>query len=177
MVFTPKSPLVRTQYRPPPPHRHPRTTSGTGGRGGDHLRRRPVRGRRAECRSRRLPGQVDPAPRPDRARGCSGVRPHGPLTGRHRAAARRPGRGSDRTGRGRSRDPGPGRETSVLACLGTGLTNAQIAASLHLSEATVRSYVSRMLTKLGCADRTQAGLLAQQAGLPTRPAPGIRGPN
>ncbi|WP_219472182.1 response regulator [Nonomuraea rhizosphaerae] len=58
-----------------------------------------------------------------------------------------------------------GRETDLLACLGEGLTNAQIADRLHLSEATVRSYVSRMLTKLDCANRTQAGLLAQQAGL------------
>ncbi|MEU5879505.1 response regulator transcription factor [Spirillospora sp. NPDC047279] len=57
------------------------------------------------------------------------------------------------------------RETEVLACLGEGLSNAQIAARLHLSEATVKGYVSRLLDKLGCANRTQAGLLAHEAGL------------
>lgn len=60
------------------------------------------------------------------------------------------------------------RETEVLACLGEGLSNAQIAQRLYLSEATVKSYVSRMLVKLECANRTQAGLLAYDAGLVTR---------
>jgi DNA-binding NarL/FixJ family response regulator len=57
------------------------------------------------------------------------------------------------------------RELEVLACLGEGLSNAQIAARLYLSEATIKGYVSRMLDKLGCANRTQAGLLAHDAGL------------
>jgi DNA-binding NarL/FixJ family response regulator len=57
------------------------------------------------------------------------------------------------------------RETEVLACLGEGLSNAQIAGRLYLSEATVKGYVSRMLDKLGVANRTQAGLLANEAGL------------
>ncbi|PPK68513.1 response regulator transcription factor [Actinokineospora auranticolor] len=57
------------------------------------------------------------------------------------------------------------REEDMLRCLGEGLSNAAIAARLHLSEATVKSYVSRMLGKLGCANRTQAGLLAHEAGL------------
>jgi DNA-binding NarL/FixJ family response regulator len=57
------------------------------------------------------------------------------------------------------------RETEVLACLGEGLSNAQIAGRLYLSEATVKGYVSRMLDKLGCANRTQAGLIAHDAGL------------
>ncbi|MFI0443932.1 response regulator [Actinomadura sp. 6N118] len=57
------------------------------------------------------------------------------------------------------------RETEVLACLGEGLSNAQIARRLHLSEATVKGYVSRLLDKLDCANRTQAGLLAHEAGL------------
>ena len=59
------------------------------------------------------------------------------------------------------------RETEVLACLGEGMSNAQIAARLYLSEATIKGYVSRMLDKLGCANRTQAGLLAHDAGLVT----------
>jgi DNA-binding NarL/FixJ family response regulator len=57
------------------------------------------------------------------------------------------------------------RELDMLVCLGEGMSNAAIAAKLHLSEATVKSYVSRMLTKVGCANRTQAGLLAHEAGL------------
>jgi len=57
------------------------------------------------------------------------------------------------------------REAEVLACLGEGLSNAQIAARLYLSEATIKGYVSVILDKLGCANRTQAGLLAHDAGL------------
>ncbi|MFC0548339.1 response regulator [Kutzneria chonburiensis] len=60
------------------------------------------------------------------------------------------------------------REIDVLTCLGEGLSNAQIATRLHLSEATVKGYVSRMLVKLDCANRTQIGLLAYDAGLVTR---------
>ncbi|WP_188193764.1 response regulator transcription factor [Nonomuraea sp. SYSU D8015] len=57
------------------------------------------------------------------------------------------------------------RERDVLGCLGDGLTNSEIAARLFLSETTVKSYVSRLLDKLGLANRTQAGLLAHQARL------------
>lgn len=57
------------------------------------------------------------------------------------------------------------RELEVLACLGEGLPNARIAARLHLSEATIKGYVSRMLEKLACANRTQAGLIAHDAGV------------
>ena len=59
------------------------------------------------------------------------------------------------------------REVEVLGCLGEGLSNAQIAARLYLSEATIKGYVSRMLDKLGCANRTQAGLIAHDAGIIT----------
>jgi len=61
-----------------------------------------------------------------------------------------------------------GREVEVLTCLGEGLSNAQIAARLYLSEATIKGYVSRMLEKLGLDNRTQAGLLAHDAGLSSR---------
>jgi DNA-binding NarL/FixJ family response regulator len=60
------------------------------------------------------------------------------------------------------------REVEVLTCLGEGLSNAQIAGRLFLSEATVKGYVSRMLDKLGLENRTQAGLLAHDAGLTSR---------
>jgi DNA-binding NarL/FixJ family response regulator len=57
------------------------------------------------------------------------------------------------------------REAQVLACIGEGLSNAQIAGRLYLSEATVKGYVSRVLDKLGVANRTQAGLIAHDAGI------------
>ncbi len=57
------------------------------------------------------------------------------------------------------------RELEVLAFLGAGRSNLQIARRLHLSEATVKGYVSRLLVKLDCDNRTQAGLLAHEAGL------------
>lgn len=53
----------------------------------------------------------------------------------------------------------------VLGCLGAGRSNQQIARRLCLSEATVKGYVSRLLGKLGCDNRTQAGLLAHRAGI------------
>ena len=53
----------------------------------------------------------------------------------------------------------------MLACLGEGLSNAQIAQRLFLSEATIKGYVSRMLVKLDGANRTQAGRLAHDAGV------------
>jgi len=57
------------------------------------------------------------------------------------------------------------REVEVLGCLGEGLSNAQIGARLYLSEATIKGYVSSILDKLGCANRTQAGLIAHDAGI------------
>lgn len=62
------------------------------------------------------------------------------------------------------------RERDVLTCLGRGLSNADIASALSLSEATVKSYVSRMLVKIDCRNRTQAGLLAHEAGLVGEPS-------
>ena len=58
------------------------------------------------------------------------------------------------------------REREVLACLGLGMSNQQIGRQLYLSEATVKGHISRLLAKLNCANRTQAGLLARDAELP-----------
>ncbi|RBQ21905.1 DNA-binding response regulator [Spongiactinospora rosea] len=57
------------------------------------------------------------------------------------------------------------REREVLACVARGMSNAEIAAALFVGEATVKGHVSRVLAKTQCANRTQAGLLAYEAGL------------
>lgn len=56
-------------------------------------------------------------------------------------------------------------ETEVLAGIGEVRSDAEIAARLEVPEATVKACVSRILTKLGCAHRTHAGLLAYERGL------------
>jgi DNA-binding NarL/FixJ family response regulator len=58
-----------------------------------------------------------------------------------------------------------GREVDVLRLIARGLTNADIAARLHLSEGTVRNHVSAIFAKLDVSDRTQAAVLAIQHGL------------
>ncbi|NYJ05574.1 response regulator transcription factor [Petropleomorpha daqingensis] len=57
------------------------------------------------------------------------------------------------------------REREVLVLLGSGESNAELARTLYVSEATVKTYVSRLLTKLDLANRTQAAILAHEAGL------------
>ncbi|MCE4942671.1 MULTISPECIES: response regulator transcription factor [Streptomyces] len=59
------------------------------------------------------------------------------------------------------------RELEVLALLGEGLSNADAGQRIHMSEATVKTYVSRILAKLDCENRVQAALLARDAGLRT----------
>ena len=62
------------------------------------------------------------------------------------------------------------REREVLSMLGSGGSNAELARRLFVSEATVKTYVSRLLTKLDLANRTQAAILAHEAGLLDGPA-------
>jgi DNA-binding NarL/FixJ family response regulator len=57
------------------------------------------------------------------------------------------------------------REREVLAGLGRGLSNRQLAAELFVSEKTVKTHVSSLLAKLRLADRTQAALFAVRAGV------------
>ncbi len=57
------------------------------------------------------------------------------------------------------------REVDVLRLVARGLNNADIAEQLHLSEGTVRNYISTILDKLDVQDRTQAAVIALQHGL------------
>jgi DNA-binding NarL/FixJ family response regulator len=57
------------------------------------------------------------------------------------------------------------RERDILMLLAEGLPNGAIAQRLYMSEATIRTYVSRILTKLDCDNRVQAAVLAHEAGL------------
>ncbi|MGN6301976.1 MAG: response regulator [Angustibacter sp.] len=57
------------------------------------------------------------------------------------------------------------RELGVLRLVAAGRSNAEIAASLYLSEATVKTYVSRMLTKLDLRDRVQLTVAAYEHGV------------
>jgi DNA-binding NarL/FixJ family response regulator len=57
------------------------------------------------------------------------------------------------------------RETEVLTHIGKGHTNAEIAAELFLSEATVKTHINRLFSKLQLRDRTQAVIIAYEARL------------
>lgn len=65
------------------------------------------------------------------------------------------------------------REHEVLVQVARGLSNAEVAAALHLAEATVKTHLSRVLVKLGLRDRAQVVVFAYESGLirPVTPDP------
>jgi DNA-binding NarL/FixJ family response regulator len=60
-----------------------------------------------------------------------------------------------------------GRERQVLSLVAHGLSNAELGETLHVSLPTVKTHVSRILTKLGARDRTQLVVIAYESGLVT----------
>ena len=57
------------------------------------------------------------------------------------------------------------REREVAAAVGTGASNAEIASSLYMSEATVKAHVSRLLTKLDASNRVQIAIVVHDAAV------------
>ncbi|MFG2914215.1 response regulator [Kitasatospora sp. NPDC048298] len=87
------------------------------------------------------------------------------LVERFAAGAPRPAPGADGPPLHRDLAPLTPREAEVLALLGRGLSNTELARELTLSESTVKTHVARIFAKLNLRDRAQAVVLAYETGL------------
>jgi DNA-binding NarL/FixJ family response regulator len=65
------------------------------------------------------------------------------------------------------------RERDVLGLVGRGLSNTEICQQLHISMATTKTHIGRLLTKLGARDRAQLVIAAYQSGLVSSPHGGL----
>ena len=114
---------------------------------------------------------VSPVSPPSRSVGAGRYQPPGPpvrhLSRPNHQAARRAAE---------IRQALTGREQEVFTHIATGLSNSEIAATLFLSEGTVKIHVGRILAKLGLRDRVQAVVLAYESRLisPGPPPPSSR---
>ncbi|MCE6996545.1 response regulator transcription factor [Saccharothrix sp. S26] len=70
------------------------------------------------------------------------------------------GRGEDAARRLAALTP---READIVALVAEGLSNAEVGRRVHMSEASIKTYVSRILAKLGCRNRVEAALLVHDA--------------
>lgn len=146
--------LLEVYLRGAAPTDHPTPTSAGAG---DARGRRGKSSGRAESGSHRQPGGSGRpgAGVPDGAAGAAGTRRPLP-DGRQIAEA---------MDDGVPREPLTQRETEMLFAVAEGLSNAEIAARFFLSEATVKTHVRRILTKLQLRDRVQAVVYVFQTGL------------
>ena len=92
------------------------------------------------------------------------------------AATREPGPPDTQVGGAQIRQALTSREQDVFARIAAGMSNSEIAASLFLSEGTVKIHVGRILAKLGLRDRVQAVVLAYESRLITPGTPPPDGP-
>jgi len=83
----------------------------------------------------------------------------------HRGRSRIPAAVADRLAERLSGNALTERETEVLKTIVAGKSNKEIAAALFISEATVKTHINNLLSKLGAADRTQAARIALQRGI------------
>jgi two-component system, NarL family, response regulator len=67
------------------------------------------------------------------------------------------------------------RELSVLRCVAAGQANKEIAATLNISEGTVKSHVNSIMQKLGALSRTDAAIAGLRKGMPSRQSEVVTG--